>query len=55
MMTNHSLTELFSCRLFPFISSCMIFDPVTAPQLKPWLLRTLEPMQVLRLFFPISC
>ena len=25
----------------------MLFDPATAPQLKPWLVRTLEPMCVL--------
>ena len=24
----------------------MLYDPATAPQLKPWLLRTLEPMYV---------
>jgi RNA-binding protein 26 len=24
----------------------MLFDPSTAPQLKPWLVRTLEPMYV---------
>lgn len=24
----------------------MLFDPSTAPQLKPWLVRTLEPMSV---------
>jgi RNA-binding protein 26 len=32
----------------------MIFDPTTAPHLKPWLVRTLEPMYVC-FSWPFTC
>ena len=44
--------SLTSTLLLDFISS-MVFDPASAPHLKPWLVRTLEPMFVcLMCLFP---
>ncbi|KAK2462097.1 hypothetical protein APHAL10511_006560 [Amanita phalloides] len=43
MLTN-ACSFAWSALFISVHSSSMIFDPATAPQLKPWLLRTLEPI-----------